>query len=74
MNSAEAMPKAVTPCWPPWKKPNPMMETSGINKTGREEVTEKYSLFPQCQYCMAMTRHAPTREAILRAMLKKANT
>jgi hypothetical protein len=39
---------------------NAMMETSGV-ETGREEGLEKNSLVPRCQFCMAMTRHAPTK-------------
>jgi len=37
------------------------MKTPGT-ETGREKVPEKNSLEPHGQYCMAMTRHAPTEQ------------
>ena len=37
------------------------MKTPGT-ETGREKVPEKNSLEPHGQYCMPMTRHAPTKQ------------
>jgi hypothetical protein len=42
-----------------YMKLNTRMKTPGY-ETGREEVPEKNSLEPHCEFCMAMTRHAPT--------------
>jgi len=42
-----------------YRKLDAWMKIPGT-KTGREEVSEKNSPEPRCEFGMAMTRHAPT--------------